>query len=81
MTEGPTVKAEYSCRSCGLYWRRFEVRERGPQEDVVAWVELVQREMGADHQKASPWCAAKTSDLKIPMPGGPHGRIGAAYRQ
>lgn len=80
MTDGPTVKAEYSCRSCGLHWRVFEGRERGPQEDVVAWVEVVQQAMGADHREASPWCTGETCDLKIPLPS-KDARIGAAYRQ
>lgn len=80
MTDGPTVKAEYSCRSCGLHWRIFAVRERGADEDVVAWVKLVLQVMGADHAKASPWCDAQTCDLKIPLPG-EDARIGDAVRQ
>ena len=87
---GPTVKCLYTCLECGVRKREVEIRERGQDEDVVAWVNFAAERCGEDHAAESPHCTAGKVDLYIPLPKGsvqggkivdPNVRIGAAPRQ
>lgn len=78
--DAPEVHIEYSCHGCEVRNRELKVRERGPDEDVVVWMRMVQLEMSRDHESVSPSCPTPVCDLKIPMPN-KDARIGAAIRQ
>lgn len=74
---GPTVAVEYSCTGhCGVAARVVQVRARGPEEDVVAWMRHVQAAVGEDHATLAPFCPQRTADLKIPIPKGEDVRVG-----
>lgn len=79
-TRGPAVKASYTCHVCEIRDREIAVRERGPTEDVVAWMYCVQIVMGDDHARTSPDCPSRHMDLKIPIANA-EARIGQAVRQ
>lgn len=47
----------------------FEVRHRHFNEDVLDWMEVMERALSADHRARSPLCrAVKTEYVKIPVP-------------
>jgi hypothetical protein len=79
IVDGPIVTVLYSCTPCATRDREVVVRQRGPDEDVVAWVNHVRDCVGADHATFSPLCVSPTCDLKIPLPK--DARIGDAYKQ
>ena len=65
-----TVTVKYSCHVCGLVKAELEVAARGAEQDVVAWVEGLRPQLGADHLRRSPGCTAAAADLYIPLPAG-----------
>lgn len=69
MSEKMAIK--YVCARCGADQIEVEVRFRRSSEDVVHWMEHAAiPAVAADHIIRSPWCRAKTVDLKIPVPEG-----------
>ena len=67
----PTVVVMYSCHPCGLKDREVTVRERGSEEDIIAWVNHVAVKMAEDHSKLKPRCRINSlSEMKIPLPAG-----------
>ena len=65
-----TITVLYTCDSCGVKDAEVQVPERGPNEDVVRWLE--QKAAGAisvHHRQVSPLCrASKMTHVKIPLP-------------
>jgi hypothetical protein len=55
-----------------------EVAERGPEQDVVHWVEqTVGRALASDHSSRSPLCARREMEYaKIPVNNDPNARVG-----
>lgn len=73
-----TVECLYSCHKCGLVDVAVEVPLRGPEEDVVHWVqETMGRALANDHATRSPHCVPETlSNVKIPLPPGDNAKVG-----
>ena len=57
----------YSCKACGITKARVAVRQRGPQEDVIHWLNGIQEMVGNHHRLNSPACTSANCDLMIPM--------------
>lgn len=79
--QSPKVDVLYICKDCESGEVPVPVRERGKDEDVVAWVELVRDRVHQHHRIASPLCRSSVVDLKIPLPNKDEPRIGEAQRQ
>lgn len=78
---GRTITVQYDCKGCRTKDRGVSVRERLPSEDLMDWLTTVQRELGVDHMKISPWCSSRLCDIKIPIAAGENVRVGEAQRQ
>jgi hypothetical protein len=61
------VSGYYTCHRCGMIDVEFEVRDRGPNEDVLVWLEAVKIAMDIKHARTAPLCNAPYVDLKIPI--------------
>lgn len=60
------LRIEYICKLCGVH--AVEVEYRRSEEDVVKWVEGLQKAVGAHHAMGS--CPSTECDLKIPVSKG-----------
>lgn len=59
----------YKCR-CMTEEKSLYMRERKPDEDIINYMEDVQRKVGAEHKKLSPLCRATALEyLKLPVEG------------
>jgi hypothetical protein len=75
---GVTVPVFWTCHDCGLAEQEIGVRERQPDEYVIAWMRSVQVAVRADHA-TSPKCKADRFDLRVPM-SSRDSRVGEALR-
>lgn len=75
MTTQRWVEIRYKC-VCMSRERSFQVTERGASEEVLDFMNRVQRALAKDHRKFSPMCTSATvAETRVPAPGG---RIGGA---
>lgn len=61
-----TVKAGYSCQTCKTE-EFIQVRKREKSESIEHYMKAVVRCSAFDHGMRSPFCKAKTIDVKLPI--------------
>ncbi len=79
--DGPSVELQYLCHACSEVWTTITVRERGAQEDLYEWMELVRNRIFLHHAQVSPSCLSRHVDLKVLLAHNKNARIGHADRQ
>lgn len=58
----------FTCHGCRATRVEFTVRERGPAEPIVPWMEFTVRPaMAAAHTAQAPWCKSTNADLWISL--------------
>jgi hypothetical protein len=63
------IDIRYKCR-CLDVEVSFQMRERQPDEEIVVYMEHVQRAIGVDHTNRSPQCTAAAMEYaKVPVVG------------
>jgi hypothetical protein len=75
-----TITVLYSCGECGIERQPVPIEERGPREDIKAWMDKVTAGLATDHQLRSMGCRSTTlREVMIPAPKGTT-RIGEGVR-
>lgn len=62
------ITVKFSCDGCGLHRVDHDVPARGPDQDVIAWMDATRLLVTIEHRRRSPRCVAMAmQELMIPI--------------